>query len=375
MVSYKPDGKERFVFVKSIRMERPDKRMNKHQVSSKAKMKGRRVRHKGRLLRHGAAALLILAAAGLLTVAGWRVLDKRRAVPAGETTVSQGNTAPKTESETSSGQAVMTVGAEVATPRLLVYDLTRSETMYSRNADEKASPASLTKLMTAIVATKYCDANEEFTVGTELELLQPESSRAYIYPGYRLTRDMIIDALLIPSGNDAAYTIAAHVGRKAAGDSSLNDFEAILRFVDLMNEEAQRIGAASTHFSNPDGYYSPDHYTTAHDMLLIGRDALSYENIKSSVAKPTAEYTLLSGQKLTLVNTNFLIQSRSKYYLPEATGMKTGSTDEAGYCLVASAAKDGEEILMVMMGSQTDEARWADAASLFRSAFAAEKAR
>jgi D-alanyl-D-alanine carboxypeptidase (penicillin-binding protein 5/6) len=256
----------------------------------------------------------------------------------------------------------------------MVYDVTHSVLLYSQNADAQCSPASLTKLVTAMVASDACGADEVFTAGTELSLVQSNSSRAGIQKGYKLTREQIIDALLLPSGNDAAYTIAAHVGRKISGDSSASDLEAILAFVDKMNEKAKELGAAGTHFSNPDGYYAADHYTTASDMLKFAKAALQYDNLKKAMATVKTEIKLVSGQSMTLKNTNVIINPSSPYYFQGATGMKTGFTDQAGNCVVASASRNGVDMIVVVMGGATEDVRWKDATEMLKEAYALETA-
>lgn len=101
--------------------------------------------------------------------------------------------------------------------------------MYSKNADQKAYPASITKLMTACVMLKYCEGDEVFTAGDEVKMIGEGSSIAYILEGHRLTVNMLVDAMLLPSGNDAAYVVAVNVARKVSGDDTLTNEEEIGR--------------------------------------------------------------------------------------------------------------------------------------------------
>lgn len=285
--------------------------------------------------------------------------------PAATTTASTTTTAKPT-------YPTIAVSAPLTTPRVVLYDVTHDTVLYSRDADERCYPASLTKLLTAAVMTELCGPEEEFTVGTELSLVQKGSSLAHLQSGYRLTRDMLLDALLLPSGNDAAYVIAAHLGRKTAGDDTLNDMDAVRVFINRMNDELVKLGASNSHFSNPDGFYSPDHYTTANDMLLIAQNAMKYENIRASIAKVSVSYTLPSGQSVSWTNSNAVINPSSSYYFEGATGMKTGFTNEAGYCVVVSATRNGAEMMAVVMGGVSSDQRWVDAVALLNEAFAAE---
>lgn len=323
-----------------------------------------------RLLRRRLLALsLLVVVIGLASFLFWKLIEGvSDAIATGDQPVS--STVDTTVTTTTTTHPTIAANAQVSAPRIMVYDLTHSAVLYGQNAEEKCYPASLTKLLTAIIATEECAADEVFTVGSELSLLMPNSSTAGLQAGYKLTRDMIIDALLIKSGNDAAYTIAAHVGRKIIKDQSATDIEALFAFSDKMNQKAAELGAINSHFSNPDGYFAEDHYTTASDMLKIAVAARKYENIRQSTAKLSASHTLLSGQQLTFKTTNKLLIPNNPYYFPDATGMKTGFTDEAGYCFVASARRDGVEVIVVIMGDISSERRWRDAIALFNDAFA-----
>lgn len=266
----------------------------------------------------------------------------------------------------------ISITGKISSPRIVLYDETHASVLYSRAAFDRCYPASLTKLMTAALLAENSTADETFTVGSELSLVDPESSTAGLKSGYQLTREQIIDALLLPSGNDAAYTIAAHVGRKVSGNPSMTDIEAVRAFVDLMNQTAQKIGATNTHFVNPDGIHSNDHYTCANDMLLIAENARKYDALKASMAKSSVHYTILSGQSVTWNNSNKIIDSKSPYYFNGATGMKTGFTDQAGYNIVASAQRSGVDLVAVVMGGPEPDSRWKDSDELFKEAFSAE---
>ena len=319
------------------------------------------------------ALLLIIVA--LLVILGWfLVRGLTQAVATGDKPVSDAPTTTTSQTTTTTKPTYPTIAvtAPLTTPRVVLYDVTHDTVLYSKDADERCYPASLTKLLTAAVMTELCGPEEEFTVGTELSLVQKGSSLAQLQEGYRLTRDMILDALLLPSGNDAAYVIAVHLGRKIAGDETLSDVDAARVFVNRMNDELVEIGASNSHFSNPDGYYSPDHYTTANDMLLIAKNAMQYDKIRAAVAKKEASYVLPSGQSVSWENSNQLLNPSSPYYFEGATGMKTGFHDEAGHCVVADATRNGAEMIVVVMGGLSSDQRWSDAVALLNEGFAAE---
>lgn len=258
----------------------------------------------------------------------------------------------------------------------IVYDLKSGEVLFAKNATDRAYPASITKLMTSIVALKYCDPDDVFTAGDELSFVVKGSSLAFIYKGHKLKLKMLIDAMMLPSGNDAAYVVAANAGRIIAGDKSLSAAEAVSVFVDKMNEEAKRLGCKGTHFANPDGFHDDRHFTTAYDLALISEEALSYEVINKSVKKEQVDAVYESGQMMTWINSNYLIryhslstEDRKKWYSEYATGLKTGTTSQAGSCMVASAKKGDREIVAVLLKCKDGMGRYEDALEIINTIF------
>lgn len=258
---------------------------------------------------------------------------------------------------------------KLTTEYVVLYDVTHSQVLYTKNAEERCYPASTTKLLTACVAAKFCAPDTEFTVGEELSLVAYDSSLALLKKGQKLTFEMLLDALLLPSGNDAAYVMAAGVGRMYAGDDSLSAEDAVSVFIGLMNQTAKRIGALDSHFVTPDGYHDDDHYTTAMDMMRIALYASSFEAVRASYGKCEASHTLLTGESYYWENSNPLIDGSSSCYYTYANGMKTGFTDQAGSCLVASAKKDGVEMIAVTMNGLSIDARNQDLTTMFDMAF------
>ena len=230
--------------------------------------------------------------------------------------------------------------------------------------------------MTSIVALKYCDPDDVFTAGDELSFVVKGSSLAFIYKGHKLKLKMLIDAMMLPSGNDAAYVVAANAGRIIAGDKSLSAAEAVSVFVDKMNEEAKRLGCKGTHFANPDGWHDERHFTTAYDLALISEEALKYEVINKSVKKEQVDAVYESGQMMTWINSNYLIryhslstEDRKKWYSEYATGLKTGTTSQAGSCMVASAKKGDREIVAVLLKCKDGMGRYEDALEIINTIF------
>lgn len=251
----------------------------------------------------------------------------------------------------------------------IVYDVQADEVLFAKNPDEKCFPASTTKILTAAVMLDNAPEDLEFTVGDELDFVNPESSLAFINKGNILSRETILDGLMLPSGNDAAYSIAANVGRRINGNDDISSEMAVKTFVDEMNKTAKLIGAENTHFTDPDGFHDDDHYTTVHDMLKITLYAMQKPEIMASAAKPNAYAVFESGEEVSWENSNKLIQEYSDCYYMYATGMKTGMTDQSGYCVVATARRFDHDIVCLVFGASASDIRWNDTIALLDAAF------
>ena len=250
----------------------------------------------------------------------------------------------------------------------VLYELGSGKYLYEQNADRRLYPASTTKIMTALLFLENTGLDEIVTVGEEIELIGKDSSIAGLQKGDQLSAAELLWAMLLPSGNDAAYTAAVHTARLKGGAPALPAGAAVAGFAGMMNEKARSLGATGTHFVTPDGYHHPDHYTTARDLALISREALRHDFIRTVVATPVHEASYLNsaGEAVaqTWQNTNLLLHRHQPQYYPAATGIKTGYTSEAGYNLVAAAEGGGLSLVAVLL-PRTAEARWKDAANLF----------
>lgn len=255
--------------------------------------------------------------------------------------------------------AVVITGLSAITPAFADYDpgfdvdaeavyfinLDTGKVIYEKDADKKVYPASTTKIMTALLALENIPDLDTPQIELKLYIQNALSgtgaSLAGILRGETFTPRELLYAALLPSGNEAAMMLGDYVG-----DGSLD------YFAEMMNEKATELGAVNTHFVNASGMHDDDHYTTAYDMYLITMAALENETFREIVS--TNYYYAgedQNGNPLHWNTTNFLISPGSTYYYPYATGVKTGTTDEAGRCLVSTAEKDGYHYLMVMMGA------------------------
>lgn len=249
---------------------------------------------------------------------------------------------------------------------ILLASMDTGQVVYEKAADEKRYPASTTKIMTYIVAYEHIDDIENTRVEIKQSvidlLLNTGSSMAYLsdHIGDKVKVIDLLYSLMVPSGNDAAVVLADYIG---GGDIQV--------FVDMMNEKAQELGCENTHFANPDGLHDENHYTTARDLLKITNYALTLPNFAK--ISNTTTYTC-EGDEDPLITTNYLIDEArgGEYYYMYAEGIKTGTTDEAGRCLVTTAKADGQSYILVLLGApykegvQEEYYTFTDAADLFR---------
>ncbi len=224
-----------------------------------------------------------------------------------------------------------------------VFGIQTPRTIYSKNVLEKLYPASTTKIMTALIAIKYGNLSDEVTVTEEAVITESGATLCGIKPGDKLTLEQLLYGLMLPSGNDAGTAIAVHMAGSVEG------------FAEMMNREAKALGATGTHFTNPHGLHSEDHYTTAYDLYLIFHEALKYPKFREITGSTayTANYQSASGEMVstTWKGGNWYMTGEKE--TPDGLtvfGGKTGTTQAAGYCLVMGSKDDSsEEYISVIM--------------------------
>jgi D-alanyl-D-alanine carboxypeptidase (penicillin-binding protein 5/6) len=178
-------------------------------------------------------------------------------------------------------------------------------------------------------------------------------SQVFLEPGERMTVDEMLKAIAIASGNDASVAMAEFVGGSEK------------EFVKQMNQEAAKLGLKHTHFENTTGLPVKNHYTTAHDMAVMAQALARYKQVFNYTSKYEDYLRQNTDQKFWLVNTNKLIRT-----YPGADGMKTGFTNEAKYCLTATAKRNGMRVIAVVMGAASPKERNSEIAGLMDQAFA-----
>lgn len=257
---------------------------------------------------------------------------------------------------------------------VLLMEQTTNSIVYSKEPNKRMFPASTTKMITALVTLDYLSGDQLITIGEEIENLPPNSSTAGVAIGESLIVDDVLRGLLMASGNELACVLALNVAQQVKG-KNLTYKEAEIVFAELMNQKAKSLGATDSNFINPHGYHDENHYSTAKDLYIISKALLGNDKLSSIVASKSfkgnsADKETYSGKKLRSydwINSNRLISS-STYNYEYATGIKTGSTDEAGKCLTASAQKDGKKLIAIILNS-SEAGRWQDAIKLFDYGF------
>ena len=262
-------------------------------------------------------------------------------------------------------------GHDLTAEKYFIYDLSADKYLLrSHAADTKIYPASITKLYTAYVALLHADGNDEITVGDEIKLIDTDSSVADLKVGDVLTVDQLIAGMLLPSGNDAAYALTTAIGRQLAEDPNMGAKDAMNRFVEQMNADAETLGLNNSHFTTPDGIHDEEHYIGMDDMVTLAKLALANEVIARYAASAEESASAGESRSLTWENTNLLLDTDSDYYSDQAVGLKTGYTTPAGYCVVSAVQIGERELLIGVFGSEDKEIRFADTLYLLARNFA-----
>lgn len=249
---------------------------------------------------------------------------------------------------------------------VFVYDVKKARLLFTvGDQEERIAPASLTKLFTAYVAMQYLDPGDMVSVGEEAGWIGEGSSVAAVSEGCRLSAGMILQGMLMQSGNDAAYALAVAAGRVIADDMSLAARPALESFMAEVNRQLRLHGLENTHFTTPDGYDEAEHYTTARELMEIALLALEEPLIKESCGIDSAVVTYDSGEEYTWKNTNWMLHEDSEFYCPEATGLKTGATSMAGKCMISTFDTGETTLLIGVLGCEELDQRFVDTLMLF----------
>jgi len=235
----------------------------------------------------------------------------------------------------------------------ILVDAHSGRVLFEQNPDEQVAPASLTKVMTLLMVMEAIDEGKitlQDVVTTSEDAASMGGSQIWLQVGEQMTVDELLRAVTIASANDASFALAEHISGSEVA------------FVGMMNTRATELGMTGTSFRNVTGLDEEGHYTTARDVAVASRHLIAHELIKEY---STIWMDELRGGETQLVNTNRLVR-----FYKGATGLKTGTTSQAGSCLSATATRDGLSLVAVVMGAPNSDARFASARGLLDHGFA-----
>ena len=246
-------------------------------------------------------------------------------------------------------------GIDIKSESGIIMEASTGKILFDKNMDEQKSPASMTKIMTMLLTVEAIESGKislEDEVNISANASKMGGSQVYLEENSTATVDMLLKSIAIGSANDASVAVAEKIG----GTES--------NFVNMMNKRAKELGAVNTTFKNPHGLDEEGHLTTAHDLALIARELIKHEEILKLTSTYETTITHKNGKSLWLVNTNKLI----KFY-NGLDGLKTGFTDNAGYCLTGTMLRNDMRLITVTMKAPTKEDRNTDTINLMEYAY------
>lgn len=268
--------------------------------------------------------------------------------------------AAQTDTATASDANATTGFPQITSTSAIIMDAQSGQIIYEKNSHTRQYPASITKIMTAYLAIKNGDLNSTITMSDAAVWgIDRSSSHIALDVGEEISMSDALYAVMLMSANEAAWAIAEQVS------GSLENF------VQLMNDTAQSLGCKDTHFTNANGLHDPDHYTTAYDMALITKEALTSKTFREYASETYHEIppTNMNNETRYLTQGNRMMLSNSEYYYPACQGGKTGYTDDAGGTLVVWAEKNDMQLICVTMGAPDNATNYTDSIALFNYVF------
>ena len=332
--------------------ERKQEPQRRAQASSSAAQKRRAARirqmRRKKIIR---TFLLVLLIAALLAGAGAAVFMIKKTFFRGPV-----------QKYSASGDALLDTVALEEDQEGLLLDIKNKQVLYSKGAYDRVYPASITKIMTALLAFQYGNMEDVVTISEENITLEEGSQVIGFQVGDKVTMDELVHGLLVYSGNDAASAIATHIGGSTE------------KFVDMMNSYAAQLGCTGTHFTNPHGLQNENHYTTPYDIYLMLKEALRFPEFTqiTQLGSYTISYKSSDGTEI-----NTPLTATDHYLTGEATapkgitvlGGKTGTTSDAGNCLaLLSQNAYGDPYVSIVMGASTKELLYQQMSSLLENA-------
>ena len=246
-------------------------------------------------------------------------------------------------------------GIDIKSESGIIMEASTGKILFDKNMDEQKSPASMSKIMTMLLTVEAIESGKislEDEVNISANASKMGGSQVYLEENSTATVEMLLKSIAIGSANDASVAVAEKIG----GTES--------NFVNMMNKRAKELGAVNTTFKNPHGLDEEGHLTTAHDLALIARELIKHKEILKLTSTYETTITHKNGKSLWLVNTNKLI----KFY-NGLDGLKTGFTDNAGYCLTGTMLRNDMRLITVTMKAPTKEDRNTDTINLMEYAY------
>lgn len=250
--------------------------------------------------------------------------------------------------------ATVTITAETAS----IYCLDGNDILYAKNVHQRMNPASLTKIMTALLALESGKLDDVVTITEEAMITESGATVCDLKPGDQITLRQLLNCALVRSGNDAAAAIAVYLGGSIDG------------FSEMMNTRARELGATNTNFQNPHGLTQEEHYTTAYDIYLILQEAMKHDEFLSIINQGSYEYTYSDAEGNAKTNsfdsTNRFLNGKAE--APEGVtvlGGKTGTTNAAGSCLaLISKSRTGKTYISVILKAEGTDVVFQEMSSL-----------
>ena len=310
----------------------------------------------------GALAAVFLIAGGFMGIDKFAPEERSLTIVDDDTAAVSGNAAVSQRGDASgkdSGGGEDDSGLDISAKSAILIDGSSGKVLFAQNEKEHLPPASVTKVMTLLLILEGCESGK---ISTEDEVIISEraasmgGSQMYMEPGEKHTVEELLKGVIMVSANDGCVALAEHLSGSVES------------FVELMNQKAAEMGLEDSHFVNTNGLPVANHYSCAYDIGMISRELMEFEDARDWFTAWQEDIKVgLPGKEsdFTLTNTNKLIKSYSG-----AIGVKTGFTDDAGYCLAGAAERDSTRLISVVLGCESSEVRFDEAARLLDHGFA-----
>ena len=237
----------------------------------------------------------------------------------------------------------------------IIMEPTTGKVIFEKNSNERLEPASMTKIMTLLLTFEAIDNGRvslDDTVNISKRAADMGGSQMFLEAGSNIHLEEIIKGVSIASANDGAIALAEYIGGS------------VENFVDMMNKKAEDLGLSNTHFVNPHGLHDDNHYSSAYDMAIMAANLIDHEKILNYTSIYEDYFNKPDGSRTWLVNTNKLVR-----FFEGVDGLKTGYTQEAGYCLTATAKKNNVRYITVVMGEPSADMRSSETTNMLNYAF------